>query len=401
MSTTSPKSIRRWTVPAARAAPTTARCWSRLSRTGCRIRRSDSWPPATPTRWSTSLVARWSGRWLRLRRIFCSSGSSSGRFVREPGFWWRPRAWPSLVLAPLAWVYGAIAARRLRRHGAATGIPVICVGNYTLGGAGKTPMVIALVELLRGEGERPFVLSRGYGGSLTGPVLVDAIRHTATDVGDEPLLLAAVAPVVVSADRIAGARLAAERGASIIVMDDGFQNPSLAKQLSLIVIDAARGLGNGMVFPAGPLRAPLADQLERTDGLIVIGNGSATDDVAAATIRRGKPVLRARLVADAADVALLKGKPVLAFAGIGDPEKFFATLRGCGIEVAAAKSFADHHVFSASELAMLRAEARERGLTLVTTAKDLARLGAAGADIVALKVALVFEDQGALRNLVT
>ena len=347
-----------------------------------------------------SLVARWSGRWPRLHHIFCSSGSSSGRFVRDPGFWWRPRSWPSLVLAPLAWVYGAIAAFRLRQHGAAIGIPVICVGNYTLGGAGKTPTVIALVELLRGEGERPFVLSRGYGGGLKGPVLVDAARHSAADVGDEPLLLAAAAPVVVSADRVAGARLAVERGASIIVMDDGFQNPSLVKQLSLIVIDAARGLGNGMVFPAGPLRAPLDDQLERTDGLLVIGNGSATDGVAAAMIHRDKPVLRARLVADAADVALLKGKPVLAFAGIGDPEKFFATLRGCGIQVAAVKSFADHHVFSAGELAMLRAEARERGLTLVTTAKDLARLGAAGVDITALKVALVLEDQGALRSVV-
>jgi tetraacyldisaccharide 4'-kinase len=320
--------------------------------------------------------------------------------VRDPGFWWRPAAWPSLVLAPLAWIYGAIAARRLQRPGVGAGIPVICVGNYTLGGAGKTPTVIALVDLLRGAGERPFVLSRGYGGRLNGPVLVDTARHVATDVGDEPLLLAANVPVVVSVDRVSGAKLAVERGASIIVMDDGFQNPSLAKELSLIVIDAARGLGNGMVFPAGPLRAPLTAQFERTDGLIVVGGGSQADTAIAAMTRRNKPVLRARLVADAADVALLKDKPVLAFAGIGDPEKFFATLRDRGIAVAATRSFADHHVFSAGELTVLRTEARERGLKLVTTAKDLARLGAAGADVTALKVALVFEDPAALRQLV-
>jgi tetraacyldisaccharide 4'-kinase len=214
------------------------------------------------------------------------------------------------------------------------------------------------------------------------------------------LLLAANAPVIVSADRVAGARLATERGASIVVMDDGFQNPSLAKQLSLIVVDGKRGLGNAAVFPAGPLRAPLADQLERTDALIVVGDGSAAEGISSAVARRGGTVLRARLVADPADVTVLKGKRVLAFAGIGDPEKFFATLRGCGIEIAAAKSFADHHAYGQTELTALQAEARRHGATLVTTAKDLARLGAAGAGISVLKVALVFEDQAALRQLV-
>jgi tetraacyldisaccharide 4'-kinase len=320
--------------------------------------------------------------------------------VREPGFWWRPRRWPSLVLAPLAWIYGAVAAFRLRQPGKDLGIPVICVGNYTLGGSGKTPTVIALVALLRAEGLRPFVLSRGYRGRLNGPVLVDAARHTAAEVGDEPLLLAAFASVVVAADRVAGARLAAERGADIIVMDDGFQNPSLAKQLSLVVIDAARGVGNGAVFPAGPLRAPVRDQLERTDGLVVIGDGSAADDIAAAVLHSGRTVLRAGLVADAADVAMLKDTRVLAFAGIGDPEKFFATLRRRGIAVAATRSFADHHAYRENELATLRAEARRDGLALVTTAKDLARLGVAGAGIAALRVSLEFEDQAALRQLV-
>jgi tetraacyldisaccharide 4'-kinase len=320
--------------------------------------------------------------------------------VREPGFWWRPHAWPSLVLAPLGWIYGAIAGSRMRRRGNDIGVTVICVGNYTLGGTGKTPTVIALVELLQAEGQRPFILSRGYRGTLEGPVLVDAAKHSAIEVGDEPLLLAASAPVVVSADRVAGATLAIEQGASVVVMDDGFQNASLVKQLALVVIDAGRGLGNGAVFPAGPLRAPLADQLERTDSLVVIGQGSAADDVASAVARRNKPVLRAHLVADAGDIAALAGKPALAFAGIGDPEKFFATLRTAGIDVVATRSFADHHAYGKAELAVLRAEAQQQGLTLVTTAKDLARLGQAGAGISVLKVELVFEDQATLRRLV-
>jgi len=320
--------------------------------------------------------------------------------VRDPSFWWRPRSWPSLVLAPLALIYGGVAAFRLRRQGATAGVPIICVGNYTVGGAGKTPTVMALVELLQAAGEQPFVLSRGYGGKLPGPVLVEPTTHGAADVGDEPLLLATAAPVVVSVDRVAGAKLAVERGASVIVMDDGFQNPSLLKHLSLVVVDAARGVGNGGVFPAGPLRAPLDVQLERTDALVVIGKGVAADGVAAAVARRGALVLRARLVADASDVAALAGNPVLAFAGIGDPDKFFATLRECGIEVAAARSFADHYVYRASEVAALRTDARRDGLRLVTTAKDLARLGAAGADIAGFGVTLKFDDEIALRQLV-
>ena len=319
--------------------------------------------------------------------------------MREPAFWWRPHAWPSLVLAPLGWIYCAIAALRLRRQGKDVGVPVICVGNYTLGGAGKTPTVLALLGLLRAEGQ-PFVLTRGYSGTLQGPLLVDVSKHSATEVGDEPLLLSAVAPVVVSADRVAGAKLAVELGASVVITDDGFQNPSLVKQLSLVVVDATRGLGNGSVFPAGPLRAPFVDQLERTDALVIVGEGTAADTIAAAVARRGAPVLRAHLVPDANDVASLRGRRVLAFAGIGDPEKFFATLRASGIDVAATRSFADHHAYRKAELSALHTEAHEKGLTLVTTAKDLARLGSAGAGISVLRVALVFEDQVAVRQVV-
>src|SRR5438876_36970 len=212
--------------------------------------------------------------------------------MREPGFWYRPASFKSHLLTPLGALYGAVAARRLQRAGVDAGIPVLCVGNYHGGGAGKTPTVLALAKLLRGLGENPVVLSRGYGGKLRGPVRVDPARHSAADVGDEPLMLAATLVVVVAKDRVAGVVLAKSQGASVILMDDGFQNPAVAKDASLIVIDGGRGLGNGKVFPAGPLRASLAPQLDRTDALIVIGDGSAADKTAAAVSARGKPVLR-------------------------------------------------------------------------------------------------------------
>ena len=250
--------------------------------------------------------------------------------MREPGFWYRPPSWKSHLLRPLGALYGAIAARRLQRLGFDAGVPLFCIGNYHLGGAGKTPAVLALVNMLRDLGETPVVLSRGYGGRLHGPVMVDATRHVAGDVGDEPLMLSETVPVAVARDRVGGVALARSQGASVIVMDDGFQNPAIAKDASLIVIDGDRGLGNGRVFPAGPLRASLSPQLDRTDALIVIGNGSAADKTAAAVAARGKPVLRSHLQPDAASVARLSGKRVLAFAGIGDPPRFFRTLRASG-----------------------------------------------------------------------
>ena len=185
--------------------------------------------------------------------------------MREPAFWHRPSSLLSLLLMPLGALYGAIAGRRLQHQGFDAGIPVLCVGNYHVGGAGKTPTVLALTKLLREMGETPVVLSRGYGGALQGPIRVDLARHGAEDVGDEPLMMARTVAVVVARDRIAGVALARSLAASVIVMDDGFQNPAVAKDASLIVIDSDRGLGNGLVFPAGPLRAPLKPQLARTD----------------------------------------------------------------------------------------------------------------------------------------
>ncbi|MFB6461308.1 tetraacyldisaccharide 4'-kinase [Bradyrhizobium tunisiense] len=324
--------------------------------------------------------------------------------MREPAFWYRPRSFTSYALQPLALLYGAITERRMLRKGADAGIPVICVGNYHVGGAGKTPTVLALTRLLRELGETPVVLSRGYGGRLEGPVMVDLERHTAADIGDEPLMMARDVPVAVARDRLDGAALAKSQGATVILMDDGFQNPRLLKDASLIVIDSERGLGNGNVFPAGPLRAPLRAQLGRTDALVLIGDGRAANDVAAELAKRDKPELRAHLKPVAASLAQLSGKRVFAFAGIGDPERFVRTLRASGIDVARTRAFADHHMFSNEELAALAVEAQREQLTLVTTEKDLARLrGREGVPdgIVSFAVQLEFDEPAKLRQLIS
>ena len=326
--------------------------------------------------------------------------------MREPGFWHGPASFNAHLLKPLASLYGAVAAHRLRRRGLRAGIPVLCVGNYHVGGAGKTPTVLALAKLLRDLGETPVVLSRGYGGKLAGPVRVDPARHAASDVGDEPLMLACVLPVVVSRKRPDGVPLARAQGATVILMDDGFQSPAIVKDASLIVIDSERGLGNGQVFPAGPLRAPLRPQLARTDALIIVGNGSAAAAVAAEITAQGKPVLRAHLKSDEAQVAQLQGKRVLAFAGIGDPARFFNTLRASGIDVAEQRAFADHHAYSETEIESLWAQARRDGLTPVTTEKDLARIQGGGGMLpyvqgaVPFRVTLEFEEPALLRRFV-
>jgi tetraacyldisaccharide 4'-kinase len=313
----------------------------------------------------------------------------------------------SLLLSPLAAVYGAVAARRMQRKGFDAGIPVFCVGNYHVGGAGKTPTVLALVKLLRDLGETPVVLSRGYGGRLRGPVMVEPDRHLAADVGDEPLMLARTVPVAVARERLDGLALAKSQGATVIVMDDGFQNPAIAKDASLIVIDAHRGLGNARVFPAGPLRAPLRPQIDSTDALIIVGEGRAANAVAVTVAAQDKPVLTAQIKADDAALASLRGQRVLAFAGIGDPDRFFRTLRGNGVEVVSQRVFADHHPFTRDEIEALMAEANRNKLMPVTTEKDLARLHVGGElpawaqGIAAFPVKLEFDSALKLRQFVS
>jgi tetraacyldisaccharide 4'-kinase len=325
--------------------------------------------------------------------------------MREPAFWHRPPSWTSHLLRPLSALYGAIAALRMQRKGFDAGIPVLCVGNYHMGGAGKTPTVLALTRILRELGETPVVLSRGYGGRLRGPVMVDPARHAAADVGDEPLMLSATVPVAVARDRVDGVALAKSRGASVILMDDGFQNPAVKKDAALIVIDSERGVGNGCVFPAGPLRAPLSAQFARTDALVVVGEGIAAGGIAERIAsQQGRPVLSARLRPDPASLAALADKRVLAFAGIGDPARFFRTLRASGIDVIREQAFADHHPFTQDDIDALIAEAKREGLTLVTTEKDLVRLlrkgelPAIARAMRTLPVTLEFEDEKTLRR---
>lgn len=320
---------------------------------------------------------------------------------RAPFFWYDTRHFfardIAFLLSPLSALYGRLTGWRMNRPGTRVEKPVICVGNFTVGGAGKTPTVIALAQILQRHGKTPFVVSRGYGGKDKGPLRVDPHLHRAEQVGDEPLEIARIAPVIVARDRIAGARLAMAQGADVILLDDGLQNPKLAKDMSLAVIDAEAMFGNGHCFPGGPLRAPLKNQWPHVQAAIAIGGDSAFD--------MPKPVLRARLVPDARAAAALDGISVLAFAGIGRPEKFFATLEQCGARIAERRIFGDHHDYSDDELLALAAHGTANGLYPVTTVKDAVRIGGQRAEVIfkgqlgILPVALEFDDPAAVEKL--
>ena len=315
--------------------------------------------------------------------------------MRAPEFWDRRDRRSRLAvaaLAPIGWIYSASVA--WKAHSATPyrpNIPVLCVGNLTAGGTGKTPVAIAIAHALGARGRQPFFLSRGYGGKLRGPILV-APGHRAEDVGDEPLLLAAAAPVVVSHNRGEGARLAVEHGADIIVMDDGHQNFTLAKDLSLVVIDAEQQFGNGFVLPAGPLREFVSQGLERADAVVIVGDGGP------ALTGYSGPILRAHLTH--VDVPKLAGRRIVGFAGIGRPEKFFRSLRAFGAEIVDTKCFADHHIYTSAEIARLKAKARVADALLVTTEKDFVRLTEAEREgIATLPVRAVIDNAKALELL--
>jgi len=325
--------------------------------------------------------------------------------MREPAFWWREASLAAELLALPAALYGWVASARLERPPARAGAPVVCIGNLTVGGAGKTPLCLTLARRLAADGDAPVLLSRGYGGRSAGPLRVDPARHTAADVGDEPLLLARVAPTIVARDRVAGAAAAVAAGARVIVMDDGFQNPALRKDFAVLVVDARRGIGNGRVVPAGPLRAPLAAQLARADALVMVGPAGAGTRVAAQAQARGVPVFQASVTPDGEVAAALAGARVLAFAGIADPQKLFATLEAAGAVLAARRGFPDHHPYTGADAGALCAAADREGLLLVTTEKDLARmqgdprLAALAARTRALPVALTLADPLAFLRL--
>ena len=321
--------------------------------------------------------------------------------MRAPAFWWEEAPSPSArLLAPLGQIYGAICAKRMRQPGAQASRPVICVGNFIAGGAGKTPVALALATLLKDMAEQPAFVSRGYGGSHRGaPHLVDPVRDAAALVGDEPLLLARCAPTYVSADRVSGAQACVASGASVVLLDDGLQNPSLRKALSFAVVDGQMGIGNGLCIPAGPLRAPLDAQWPFVDALIVIGDGAGGSRVARLAGELGKPVFKATLRADASASERFAGRRVFAFAGIGQPAKFYQSLRALGAEVVGCRDFPDHHAYRAEDIHAIRREAACLDASPVTTEKDLVRIAdRSGFDV--LPVALEFAEPDALRALV-
>lgn len=321
--------------------------------------------------------------------------------MRAPGFWMKRR--PTLLarlLHPAGSLYGRTTARRMRGPGERAGAPTICVGNFVAGGAGKTPAALALARMLMANGRRVAFLSRGYGGAeRVEPLMVDANAHTAAIVGDEPLLLARIAPCWVGADRVRSARSAIEAGANVLLLDDGLQNPALVKDLAFAVVDGETGFGNGLCVPAGPLRAPVSAQLPHVRALIVLG-GEEEALSALAGSAPGKPLIRASLEPDALAAAPLIGREVVAFAGIARPEKFYATLRRVGARIVMTRDFPDHHPYTPREIEALIEEAGRRSALLATTEKDLVRLSARHARaVVTLPVTLRFEEPGIVQRM--
>jgi tetraacyldisaccharide 4'-kinase len=294
-----------------------------------------------------------------------------------PSFWWKTHSMAAFLLSPLSLIYGWIAGQRMgKKPLLTTKSPVLCVGNFITGGAGKTPTAITLAHAAKRAGQKPGFLSRGYGGGITLATLVDPDAHNSHDVGDEPLLLAAHFPIVVSPDRPKGADLLEQQDVNFIIMDDGFQNPSLHKDYNLVVVDSARGIGNGHAMPGGPLRASLGTQLAHANAVLVIGKENGADRAIRAAARRAKPVYEAQIVAT--DPKGWKNHKILAFAGIGDPEKFYSSLREAGANVVATRSFADHHPLSAEEATEIMQQAERDELEIVTTSKDAVRLKGRG-----------------------
>lgn len=306
------------------------------------------------------------------------------------------------MLAPLGWIYGFVAESRISTiEPWRVPVKVVCIGNIVAGGAGKTPVAASIAKRLLDAGSNPHFLSRGYGGTSKGPLLVEAGKHRSVDVGDEPLLLSRLCPTWVSVERRLGCEAAAEAGAKVVVMDDGHQNPVVLKDLSLVVFDGGFGFGNGHAIPAGPLREPAAFGLRRADAVVIVGDDTTNiaEDLAKAHYQG--PVLSAH-IEPSPEANQLSGKPVIAFAGIGRPDKFLATLRSIGCDVRRFHSFADHHVYGVGEISAIMDEAETSGVQAVTTEKDWVRLPDDIKDrVTAVGVTIVWDDEAALDDLLS
>lgn len=293
--------------------------------------------------------------------------------IGTPDFWWSDPSIAAHMLRPAAALYGFVSGQKMGRSSRYTAtIPVICVGNFVVGGAGKTPVALALADCFQNMGLVPGFLSRGYGGTLAGPVIVEPHRHTALEVGDEPLLLAERAKTIVARDRVAGARALEQAGIDVIVLDDGFQNPSLSKTQSWIVVDGTVGIGNGLCMPAGPLRVPMEKQVRQTDRIVVLGEGPGREAMRTVCQASDIELVAASLVPSIEDG--LRDQPLLGFCGIGRPRKFFDTLADAGLTLVGEVEFGDHHVVSEAEARALLRRAEIDQAILVTTAKDLVRM---------------------------
>ncbi len=316
--------------------------------------------------------------------------------MKAPAFW-QTDSIPATLLTPVSWAYAAGAAlHRAIRTAHKAPIPVLCIGNLVVGGAGKTPVAISVAARLIANGKSVHFLSRGYGGREAGPLLVDPEQHDAATVGDEPLLLARTAPCWVARDRAAGVRAAADGGADIVVMDDGFQNPGIHKDISLVVIDGETGFGNGRLLPAGPLRESVQSGLRRADAVVLLGGDNAG---VGAMIPRALPVLRAT-IKPLPPQDLLNGERVYAFAGIGRPEKFFATLDALKCRIAGRQIFPDHHPYTKREIDIVLDRAQQAGALPVTTEKDHLRLPETAKDLVqTLPISVSWQDADALDRM--
>lgn len=327
--------------------------------------------------------------------------------AEAPPFWWRQNDWRAYLLYPVSIVYGAVTRSRMEMaKPPKADIPVLCVGNLTVGGAGKTPIAIALAKTARKMGYSPGFLSRGYGGGITHPRLADPKKDTSWHSGDEPMLLAAQAPTAVAVNRKAGLDLLTAEGCDFAIMDDGFQSARLRFDFALIVVDAFRGIGNGHTIPGGPLRAPLKAQLRKASAVVTMGEGDAAVPVIRQASQAGRPLYSAHTrVVNARKFA---GRRFLAFAGIGHPQKFFDTLRSVGAEIVAQREFGDHHTFSDGEIAELEAAAAADHLDLVTTEKDAARFINGNtmateflSKLEVLKIEAVFEPENIAERIVS
>lgn len=306
---------------------------------------------------------------------------------------WQSNSFISKLLVPFGLLYGFLTQLRLKlKKSQHANVPVICIGNITAGGTGKTPVAISIAKMLETEMFHPFFISRGYGGKLQN-VLVNNKKHSAAEVGDEPLLLSQQAPVIVNADRVAGARLAETQGADILLMDDGFQNPALYKNLSFLVFDGNYGIGNGRLIPAGPLRETFANGIKRADALIIMGK-----DKHNLSKLSGLPTFFAHTEPVQTSISNLN---VIAFAGIGHPQKFYHTLNRYGFNVIETIDFPDHHFYTRSELEDILTRAQKQNSVVYTTAKDYVKIPSSlQNEFKVLDIAVIWDEPEKLMNFI-